>query len=69
MLMQRGAMITAGNQTKVIELTNKINKYAEENSEKLSKPVAAFITFENSEGMKRAIHYFPDLRKLKQTSN
>jgi hypothetical protein len=65
--MQRGAMITAGKQTKVIELTKKINKYVEENSEKLSRPVAAFITFVNSEGMKRAIHYFPDLRRQKQT--
>ena len=60
-------MITAGKQTKVIELTKKINKYVEENSEKLSRPVAAFITFENSEGMKRAIHYFPDLRRRKLT--
>ena len=55
-------MITNGKQEKVIELTKKIDKLVEENHENLSRPVAAFITFENSEGMKRAIHYFPDLR-------
>ena len=58
LLIKRGSMITAGKITKISEINEKIEKYIKENQKELTRPVAAFITFERLEGKYRAIQYF-----------
>ncbi len=58
LLISRGSLITAGKLTKVAELNDKIEKYVKDHKDELTKPVAAFITFEREEGKNRALAYF-----------
>jgi len=58
LLINRGSLITAGKFSKVTALNEKIEKYVKEHKDELTKPVAAFITFERAEGKYRALNYF-----------
>ena len=71
LLIKRGSMITAGKMTKIAEINEKIEKYIKEKQKELTRPVAAFITFERLEGKYRAIQYFksPEQDKKKKDSN
>jgi hypothetical protein len=58
LLISRGSLITAGKFTKLSEENEKIDKYVNKNKDELTKPVAAFITFDREEGKNRALEYF-----------
>ena len=58
LLISRGSLITSGKFTKLEEMNEKIEKYVKDHKEELTKPVAAFITFEREEGKNRALTYF-----------
>ena len=68
LLISRGSLITAGKFTKVAELNEKIEKYVKDHKDELTKPVAAFITFEREEGKNRALAYFCKPVPLKQSN-
>jgi hypothetical protein len=67
LLINRGSLITAGKFNKVHEENEKIEKYVKNHKEELTKPVAAFITFEREEGKNRAIEYFCKPVPVKQS--
>ena len=58
-LIERGTLITKGAFDKLAKVNEKIDKMYENDREKLSTPVAAFITFETQEAFERAMFYFP----------
>ena len=70
LLIKRGSLITEGKMTKVAEINEKIEKYIKEHQKELTRPVAAFITFDRLEGKYRAIEYFKnpkeDMKKKKE---
>jgi hypothetical protein len=67
LLINRGSLITEGKFTKVHEYNEKIEKYVKDHKEELTKPVAAFITFEREEGKNRALQYFCKPEPVKQS--
>ena len=56
--MERGSHIINGAHKKVQKLDEKIKSYVEKNKDDLCQPIAAFITFEDVEGINRALKYF-----------
>lgn len=59
LLLKRGVIIVDGKFTKLKEINQKIDDCMEKHKEKIERPVAAFITFENQEGFERGVFYFP----------
>lgn len=46
MLWQRGLLLTKAAMAKVVKIDEKINQYKTDHKYDLSRPIAAFITFE-----------------------
>ena len=59
LLALRGKFVTMANLDKIKEIDEKINAMKNQKSEELSRPVAAFITFESQEGYERACELKP----------
>ena len=68
LLKSRGSLITAGKFDKLTAINKKIDKMAEEEADKMQRPVAAFITFETQEGFERAMFYFPPKQDDRETN-
>eukprot|EP00347_Sterkiella_histriomuscorum_P007945 403346963 len=54
LLQQRGMMVTKVLPDKVKQIDERINKYKADKKDRITRPVAAFITFESQEGYERA---------------
>lgn len=57
LLRQRGTFIKFEKYDKMREVDEKINEFKKANHEDVSRPVTAFLTFENEEGFNRAKNY------------
>ena len=57
LLRQRGAQVAAGQFRKLPAIDEKINELKEKDLQSLTKPVAAFITFETQDGYERACEF------------
>jgi hypothetical protein len=63
LLTQRGTLITKGELEKLPAINAEIDKLCKTKKTELTRPVAAFITFQRQEGRDRAIKYFCDQKK------
>lgn len=57
LLRQRGAIVGSGNFKKLPDIDKKINDLKTHDLQSLTKPVAAFITFETQDGFERACEF------------
>ena len=57
MLKERGEIIKSEKWAKMAEIDSRINQFKDENIKQMVTPCSIFMTFENEEGVNRAINY------------
>ena len=57
MLKERGEIIKSEKWAKMAEIDSRINQFKDENIKQMVTPCSIFMTFENEEGVNRALQY------------